>query len=332
MDAAGLGGRTLCVRGEYFELVPAHAARGGVWRVPLAHHLIASALARKLANAGDSARLRALARTFGADVAAHGDQGVIWSLVRAVEDGRLVVVRAEAPQYRPNAAYVPRDVEPADVGPATTDTRSHWVALKIVDDDSAEPIEDLDLVVVLPDHSEHRPTTDSSGRVELRSATAGSCDVRSHAVGEYFMHCSSFVGFGPAFKRAPTPTATRAVIPRGRPCRADGERALLDVLAYHVRDGDTWDSIAADHGVAPAALMRFNFDTADPSRIQVAMSEHLGCWRRDPDSGRLVFTADDDPGILLVPRPWQTSVATGYEHTLRVRAVRAPARPYLFSV
>ncbi len=331
MVGVGAAQGTLCVHGEYYELVPAHAVRGAAWRVPLATHAVASTLARKFADPRGRASLRALARTLGAGVAVGSDPEVLWGLVRAVEDGRLVVVRAEAPERHAYVPYAPRDAEPEAVGEARPDTRAHWVALRIVDDDSAEPVADLDLSIVLPDRSEHTVTTDSGGRVELRSAEGGSCDVHTRPGGEYFTLCVTFVGVGRAFKRTPPPTAARALVPRGRPTR-QGKRSLLDVLAVHVRDDDTWDSIAARHGAAPEALMRFNFDTADPAKIQVAMSEHLGCWRRDPDTGRLVFTADDDPGILLIPRPWQHSVTTGYEHVLRVRAVQAPARPYLFSV
>lgn len=327
---AGAVGRALVAQEEGFELAPAYAVRGAAWCVAMATHAVASLVSRQLADAKGRAKVRALAQEHG--FAVGGDVALLWDLVRAVEDGRLVVVRVEAPAHRLYQARAPGgDAAEADERGAAPDLRSHWVAVRVVDDDSAEPVAGLELAVVLPDRSEHAVTTDGDGRVELRSAEEGSCDVRTRSEGEYFALCVTFVGSGRAFRREAAGAATRALVPRGRPARS-GKRALLDVLAVHVGDGETWGSIAERHGVSPEALMRFNFDTADPAEIQVAMSEHLGCWRRDPDSGRLVFSADDDPGVLLVPRPWQHSVTTGHEHVLRVRAVRAPARPYLFSV
>lgn len=319
--------------GESFELVPVHEVRGDAWRVPFAPHAVASWLLQRLRDPREAGKVRALARTY-AGFGAGDDQEVVWGLVRALEFGQLAVIRGEPRPWYGAEIAGPRKAEPdeADAGEAAPDTGAHWVALRVVDDESAEPVADLELVVVLPDHSEHTVKTDSGGRVELRSPEGGSCDVRTECEGEYFTLCVTFVGFGRAVRREEAATAVRGPVPRGRRARVEGTRSLHDVVEYRVRDGDTWESIAEAHGVAAEALMRFNFDTADPGEIQVAMSEHLGCWRRDPDSGRLVFTSDDEPGILLVPRPWQRSVSTGYEHHLRVRGLRAPARPYLFSV
>lgn len=324
-------GRALGVRGEGFELVPAHELRGEAWRLSLAPHEVVSLLARRLADPVERVKVRALARTYGLGFAYGGDTELLWGLVRAVEAGGLVVVRREAPATRVTGGGGGGAGEPEERGEPEPDARTHWVALQVVDDDSAEPVAGLELAVVLPDGSEQKVTTDGGGRAELRSSEDGSCDVRADPAGAYVGACVTFVGFGRAFKKAAA-AVRPGLVPRGRKLRGDGKRALLDAVEHRVRDGETWESVAGLYGVGADALMRFNFDTADPAEIQVAMSQHLGCWRRDPDSGRLQFSDLDEPGVLLVPRAWQRSVTTGYEHILRVRAIRAPVGRYLFSV
>lgn len=293
----------------------------------------ASLLAPLFTDPNDASELRAIARSLDLGITAQPDADIMQRLVHALRVGRIVFVRAERSRNRPHELSSYRDalLDAAPEKGRELDTRAHWIALHVVDDETARPVADVELVVALPDRSETTATTGADGRVELRSAETGTATVRSGAHGEYHTTCVTFVGTGRAVARPATQEPEQPIRVRGRPVRRADKHALVDVVEHRVRDGDTWESVAERYQLDPDHLMRFNFDTTDPIRIQVAMSSHIGCWRRDPDTHDLVFSDSDEPGVLLIPQDWQRSVTTGYEHILRVRRVRAPVRRYIFS-
>lgn len=57
----------------------------------------------------------------------------------------------------------------------------------------------------------------------------------------------------------------------------------------------------------------------------------MGCTRKD-DAGTFLFSGDDDPGLLYVPRPVAlTGLPVEQPHILRVKRTRGP-RPFSFPV
>ncbi len=98
------------------------------------------------------------------------------------------------------------------------------------------------------------------------------------------------------------------------------ERTLIGEIEEHqVRTGETLQSLAEANGLTAAELARFNFGTDDPDAVNDHLHNDVGCTRRDA-SGQFIFDDNDDPGIILIPKPWeQPGLATDQFHTIRVR-------------
>jgi hypothetical protein len=50
--------------------------------------------------------------------------------------------------------------------------------------------------------------------------------------------------------------------------------------------------------------------------------DRVGCTQKTADAKAYVFADADDPGIILIPRPWQASFAVGQTHTVFVSPLR----------
>jgi hypothetical protein len=78
-------------------------------------------------------------------------------------------------------------------------------------------------------------------------------------------------------------------------------------------------------------VAQFNWETTDPAEVQQRLEISVGCTKKD-EGGKFVFSRDDDPGILYVPRPVALSgLAVDQSHILRVKRARRP-QPFSFSV
>jgi hypothetical protein len=97
---------------------------------------------------------------------------------------------------------------------------------------------------------------------------------------------------------------------------------MVRVDEYGVKTGDTTASIAAETGVAWKAIAHFNANTTDPAKLQDFFRDRVGCTRKTPDGKSYVFDDRDDPGVILIPRPWTASFAVGMAHTIVVAPLR----------
>ena len=71
-------------------------------------------------------------------------------------------------------------------------------------------------------------------------------------------------------------------------------------------------------------LAYFNWGVYSPPEIEVKLRELVGCTEKD-GNGRYVFTDEDEPGILFIPKPWRAEkLAAGKQHTVFVRQCKAP--------
>lgn len=89
---------------------------------------------------------------------------------------------------------------------------------------------------------------------------------------------------------------------------------------HKVKTGESLDSIARKNGTTWQQLARFNFGTSRPREINDALHEQVGCWKKTRDARNYVFTTEDEPGIILVPRKspiWD--VPTTDTHTFRLQ-------------
>lgn len=96
---------------------------------------------------------------------------------------------------------------------------------------------------------------------------------------------------------------------------------------HKVKTDETLDRLARQNGITWQQLATFNWATAVPKEINLALHEYVGCWKKTRDGKNFMFTSQDDPGIVLIPRKSPTfKFPTGDSHTVRVRLPRPYAQ------
>ncbi|MFY0573397.1 HET-C-related protein [Cystobacter fuscus] len=70
---------------------------------------------------------------------------------------------------------------------------------------------------------------------------------------------------------------------------------------YHVKDGDTLDSIARAHGLTWQELARFNFGTDVKDQVSRQLYTKVGCRKKTYDGRSYIFTSQDSPGLIQIP-------------------------------
>jgi hypothetical protein len=230
---------------------------------------------------------------------------------------------ARAPLPGPYVA--PPFTEVPVVAPPVAAEEPAWLRLQVVDDVSDAPISGLELRIQLEDRSEKRATTDPEGRIDLKDVPRGSANVLSVIDGATLDDTLALVRTGgPWSKQKPAKAGQKG---KARPT----PRFLARVTEHRVIDGETLESVAEMYGLTVDALTRFNWDTTDPAEIQRHLLIRVGCTFKDK-RGRFIFTRQDDPGILYVPRPEAVPrLPVEQSHILRVKRVPEP-RPFLFSL
>ncbi|ABF85919.1 hypothetical protein MXAN_3994 [Myxococcus xanthus DK 1622] len=200
-----------------------------------------------------------------------------------------------------------------------------WLRLQVVDDTTDVPIAGIQLRIQLDDRSEHQARTDSEGRIDLKGVPKGGAHVLSDLEGATLDNTLALVRTGgPWSQQKPAKRGQRA---RG----ASGPRFLARVTQHRVIDGETLESVAEMYGLTVEELTRFNWNTTDAADIERHLILDVGCTRKG-SRGQYVFTREDDPGILYVPRPEAIPrLPVEHSHILRVKRVPEP-RHFLFSL
>jgi len=70
---------------------------------------------------------------------------------------------------------------------------------------------------------------------------------------------------------------------------------------YRVKNGDSWESVAAAFGVAVRDLIKFNFNTTVPEEINWYLRNYTGCNKPSPSGHNWMFSSSADPGIIYIP-------------------------------
>ena len=244
-------------------------------------------------------------RACGPAEAARLARSLGWSaLLPAIEAGTVLLLRGwgwtRARERSPLRALPPEPARARAVGPRAFE-------LIIVESGSGRPLADVPLEVLTPAGEPRRLHTDGGGRARLEGLSPGSCLVTS-VIDEARVETSYVVGAGPGGGGAGSGGG-------------GGPAHLVEVDRYRARTGDTPDSIASAHDLPWEVIAGFNWGTADPEALEGHYRDTLGS-RSGPD-GRVRFDDGDDPGILLVPRPWTARLAVGATHQIAV----APLRP-----
>lgn len=208
--------------------------------------------------------------------------------------------------------------------PPVTPEEDRTLRLQVVDDASDGPISGIQLKLQLADRSEKEATTDGDGRIDLPKVPRGSFSVLSLIKGATLSNAVALVRTGgPWSGQKPTKAGTKS--------QATSQRVLVKVTEHRVIDGETLENVAEMYGLEVDALTQFNWGTTDPEQVQRRLEVSVGCTRKN-EHGQYVFSRDDDPGILYVPRPVAlTGLAVDQSHILRVKRARRP-QPFNFSI
>ncbi|MBZ4416618.1 LysM domain-containing protein [Myxococcus sp. RHSTA-1-4] len=281
-------------------------------------------------------RLRRLAldesnlRTLSMLVQAHGSLGhhaartsedVVRQAATLLSFGVLRLALAPPPS-RYGAPAFPEEAPKQE--PPVTPEEDITLRLQVVDDVSDGPISGIKLKLQFSDKSEKEATTDGEGRIDLPKVPKGSVSVLSLIEGATLSNSVALVRTGgPWSGQKPTKAGTKS--------QATSQRVLVKVTEHRVIDEETLENVAEMYGLTADALAQFNWGTTDPEQIQRRLEISVGCTRKD-EGGKYVFSRDDDPGILYVPRPVAlTGLAVDQSHILRVKRARRP-RPFSFSI
>jgi hypothetical protein len=210
-----------------------------------------------------------------------------------------------------------RRLAPTSIEPPLTPSRLRRLALerdievRFIEAGSGRPIADAAFLVQTPDGDESRMMTSSTGALKLTGLAPGLCTVTSLIEGATIATSYEVRG------GATPPHANENE--NGPPVRPS---CLVAAEAHHVKTGETPASIAEQAGIPWETITHFNWETSDPDQLQGMFRRRLGCTRRTPDAKTYVFDDKDDPGIILLPRPWQASFSVGEVHTVQVAPMR----------
>jgi hypothetical protein len=81
----------------------------------------------------------------------------------------------------------------ADSSSIAAVAKKHWVEFRVVDDQTGEPVEGVELTVRLPDGSTEIRATDAGGYVEIADILGGDCDVSCDMTGAELSKSLEFV-------------------------------------------------------------------------------------------------------------------------------------------
>ncbi len=204
---------------------------------------------------------------------------------------------------------------------------------KLVDDATGEPIPGVKLDLRLVDGSMHNLVSGSDGLIEVLDVEPGNHTLSRSIGGATMKSALEFVSVGESSSSGAVDGASKAPAKgtqRPAPEEPGGAQSysVVAVERYKVKRGDTLEKIAAKHDLGRATLAYFNWGVYSPPEIEGKLCELVGCTEKDR-SGGYVFTDEDEPGIIFIPKPWRAAeLAAGKQHTVRLRPI-LPTEPAL---
>lgn len=70
---------------------------------------------------------------------------------------------------------------------------------------------------------------------------------------------------------------------------------------YQEQTGESWTTIARDHGLDPGVLIFGNFHTVNPAETNWYLRNYVGCTQPAPDRKNWRFDSTDRPGLISIP-------------------------------
>jgi hypothetical protein len=184
----------------------------------------------------------------------------------------------------------------------------NWLELRVVWEDTGEPVSGVPLVVEHAGDRESRKT-DADGRIRLEGVE-DACEVTSPRGDAGIERCLAFVGLASG---SPVLVSRRAR-PGGEP-----PLAIVAIDEHRGRSGETLASIAAQADLDWQTLAKFNWGTDVPAEIDARLRDEVGCTKRTLDGRNHLLDDTDNPGILYVPRPWTWRCQPRQSYCFRVR-------------
>lgn len=253
------------------------------------------------------------------------DNDVLATLGRAIALGDLLVI--DLTPLGPSGRLRPVDPRPIPPPvPPPPEPEKAWFEVRVVDDATSQPIPGVKLEITLPNGKAQPNSTRADGRVRLEEIDPGSCKVKGvfDPDAARIERSVDFVAISPtpvepAPPNAPPPNLSSAT--------------LAEIEAHKVQTGETIDSLARGANLTWQQLSLFNWGTSVPEQINEHLRDEVGCTKKTADGYNYVFTSDDDPGIVFIPRVWeQSGLATEVEHVVRVRKVSVQRELFIFSM
>lgn len=275
-----------------------------------------------------------------AHIATEEDGGSNRAVADLVTAGRLLLLRGDvrAPSRWGGGGKKPgKKIPPGGKLP----TKKSWIKIKVVDDQSGIPIARVAIFVRDPSGGEREYTTRPDGMIELDEINPGECELRCDLEGARLEDTLDFVMMGdaPSAGEVSGVGADAGEASSGGAAEGTGGHAsasaqppasgsrIAEIEEHQVQTGETLQSVGETAGMTRQELAEFNWGTTERDEINQHLREDVGCTRRG-DDGFMSFDTEDDPGVVYVPSEWrQSGLATGQEHTVRVRALRFVVPP-----
>lgn len=217
-------------------------------------------------------------------------------------------------ETKPPVVYLEKKEEPEDA-PFDPGPRQGWFELRVVRDDDGTAVPYLSIDVKSPGGSTRSETTNADGLIHMNGVDDGVCDASTNSEGAKLGESVEVVGMGqPQANGKPTGGAARS---------SARIKHLIAVERHRVRAGETLESIAKAARMSWQELAQFNWSTAEPEEINKHLAHEVGCTKVARDGKNFMLDDSDQPGIILVPRPWREAMLpVKVQNILRVRPVR----------
>lgn len=86
----------------------------------------------------------------------------------------------------------------------------------------------------------------------------------------------------------------RRLVPRGM--------VPEDSLPHRVRDGESWETLAATYRIPADQIIYANFETRVPAEVNWYLRNYVGCKKVTPDGKNWTFSTNARPGIIQIPQ------------------------------
>ncbi len=247
-----------------------------------------------------------------------------WELVT----GRVMMVEREKPHAGWTSAEQTekpaQNQEPSEQDALPT---TSWLVVKMLEDTTGTAAAGVKLSIKFADGYTTQFPAGLTGRLDIRAVAAGLCEIGCQAEDPYIGDCYCYVGEGKdPIEKDPDPVF------QGKTNMTDEHKLtrgshIIEVVAYRVKDYDTLESVAQDHGMTAGQLAYFNYGVKNPDEINRMLFYNVGCDLKTDDGRCFRFESSNTPGLIYIPKHWSgLKLESGREHIVRLKQIRPVIR------